>query len=85
MVYYKQSELKKSRIMNDKEIGGRCSLRRCEGDGMANASDEAVVLIAAAAMGAGEASGLTDAQMTAADVNTELFNKMLIEPDLANL
>ena len=52
---------------------------------MANASDEAVVLIAAAAMGAGEASGLTDAQMTAADVNTELFNKMLIEPDLANL
>ena len=37
------------------------------------------------AMGAGEASGLTDAQMTAADVNTDLFNQMLIKSDLANL
>ena len=40
-----------------------------DNDGIVNASDAAKVLIAAAAMGAGEASGLTDAQMTAADVN----------------
>ena len=41
------------------------------GDGVINASDAALVLIAAAAMGAGEGSGLTDAQMTVADVNTD--------------
>ena len=41
------------------------------GDGVVNASDAAVVLIAAATMGSGEESGLTDTQMTAADVNTD--------------
>ncbi len=42
-----------------------------DGDGIVNASDAARVLIAAAAMGAGDSSGLTDAQMTAADVNND--------------
>ena len=40
-----------------------------DGDTTVNASDAAKVLIAAAAMGAGEASGLTEAQIKAADVN----------------
>ncbi|MBP0973767.1 MAG: leucine-rich repeat protein [Oscillospiraceae bacterium] len=39
------------------------------GDGTVNASDAAVILIAAAAIGAGQDSGLTEAQKTAADVN----------------
>ncbi|MBP0973723.1 MAG: leucine-rich repeat protein [Oscillospiraceae bacterium] len=42
-----------------------------DGDTTVNASDAAKVLIAAAAMGAGEASGLTEAQIKAADVNTD--------------
>ncbi len=39
------------------------------GDGTINASDAALILIAAATVGAGKASGLTEAQKTAADVN----------------
>ncbi|MCR4645948.1 MAG: leucine-rich repeat protein, partial [Oscillospiraceae bacterium] len=41
------------------------------GDGTVNASDAAVILIAAAAMGAGSGSGLTAAQLEAADVNKD--------------
>ena len=41
------------------------------GDGTINASDAAVILIAAAAIGAGQDSGLTEAQKTAADVNCD--------------
>ncbi|MCR4644672.1 MAG: hypothetical protein K5695_04590 [Oscillospiraceae bacterium] len=40
-------------------------------DSTANASDAAMILIAAAAMGAGNDAGLTDDQKTAADVNTD--------------
>ena len=42
-----------------------------DNDGSINASDAAQILIAAAAIGAGDASGLTAAQETAADVNTD--------------
>ncbi|MBP0972881.1 MAG: leucine-rich repeat protein [Oscillospiraceae bacterium] len=42
-----------------------------DNDTTVNASDAAKVLIAAAAMGAGEASGLTEAQIKAADVNSD--------------
>lgn len=42
-----------------------------DGNGKIDASDAAVVLVAAAKLGAGEDSGLTPAQMIAADVNKD--------------
>ncbi|MBP0972408.1 MAG: hypothetical protein J5851_00715 [Oscillospiraceae bacterium] len=41
------------------------------GDAIVNASDSALILIAAASIGAGEDPGLTTSQMTAADINKD--------------
>ena len=46
-------------------------LGNVNGDAVINASDAAVILIAAAAVGAGNDSGLTEAQKAAADVNKD--------------
>ena len=45
------------------------SRESCKRIAIVNASDAALILIAAASIGAGEDAGLTDAQKAAADVN----------------
>ncbi|MBP0972923.1 MAG: leucine-rich repeat protein [Oscillospiraceae bacterium] len=67
--YHAYKKLKLTPLSEHAEQPTANALGDLDNDGIVNASDAAKVLIAAAAMGAGEASGLTDAQMTAADVN----------------
>ncbi|MCR4647220.1 MAG: leucine-rich repeat protein [Oscillospiraceae bacterium] len=67
--YHAYKMLKLTPLSEHAEQPTANALGDIDNDGIVNASDAAKVLIAAAAMGAGEASGLTDAQMTAADVN----------------
>ena len=66
-----ETELAKSRLLGD-----------LNGDDTVNASDAAVLLIAAAEIGAGNASGLTEEQEVAADVD---YDRTINASDSANI